>query len=159
VEDRLYRSRDERVVAGVCGGLAERYDLDPSIVRVAWVVVGILTGVVPLVLLYFLIAIVVPEEPTGLLGSMSVNPPAGSPAAAAWDAAQAAERAARRSARRAERARRGDDRTLAAVVGVVLIAIGGAFLLEHWFRVDWGIVWPAGIVVIGILVIAGSLRR
>lgn len=159
MEDRLFRSRDERVVAGVCGGLAERYDLDPSIVRVLWIVVGILTGVVPLVLLYFLIAIVVPEEPPGVLGSMPVNPPEGSAAATAWGAAQAAERAARRSARRADRQRRGDDRTLAVVVGVVLIAIGGVFLIERWVRIDWAIVWPAALVLVGVLVIAASLRR
>lgn len=159
MRDRLYRSTDERVVAGVCGGLAERYDLDPSIVRIAWLVVGLLTGVVPFLVLYVLVAIVVPEEPPGLLGSVPVNPPAGTPAAGAWEAAQAAERAARRSARSAERARRGDDRTVAMVVGVVLIAVGGAFLIERWFRIDWAVIWPAAIVVAGVLVIAGSARR
>ena len=34
MDDRLYRSRDERMIAGVAGGLAERLDLDPSLVRI-----------------------------------------------------------------------------------------------------------------------------
>jgi phage shock protein C len=64
VNDRLYRSRDERVLAGVAGGVAERFDLDPSLVRVAWVILMLLTGGVFL-LLYIVMAIVVPEAPAG----------------------------------------------------------------------------------------------
>ena len=64
MNERLYRSRDDRVIAGVAGGLAERLDLDPAIVRVAWAVLAILSGGV-LVLVYVVMALVVPEEPEG----------------------------------------------------------------------------------------------
>jgi phage shock protein C len=64
VNDRLYRSRDDRVIGGVCAGLAERLDLDPALVRVGWFVLTILTGGV-LFLLYIVMLIVVPEEPAG----------------------------------------------------------------------------------------------
>jgi phage shock protein PspC (stress-responsive transcriptional regulator) len=43
VNDRLYRSRDERIFAGVAGGVAERFDLDPSLVR-RWVILMFVTG-------------------------------------------------------------------------------------------------------------------
>ncbi len=64
MNDRLYRSRDERVISGVAGGLAERFDLDPSLVRVAWAILAVLSGGVFL-LIYIVMAIVVPEAPAG----------------------------------------------------------------------------------------------
>ena len=42
--DRLYRSRDDRILAGVAGGLAENLDADPSIIRIVWVLLVFLTG-------------------------------------------------------------------------------------------------------------------
>jgi phage shock protein PspC (stress-responsive transcriptional regulator) len=64
VNDRLYRSRDERMFAGVAGGVAERLDLDPSLVRVVWVILMFLSGGL-FFLLYIVMAILVPEAPTG----------------------------------------------------------------------------------------------
>lgn len=62
--DRLYRSRDERMFAGVAGGVAERFDLDPSLVRVVWIILMFLSGSLSF-WLYVVMAIVVPEAPTG----------------------------------------------------------------------------------------------
>jgi phage shock protein C len=64
VNDRLYRSRDDRMIAGVAGGLAESLGLDPSLVRVAWVILALVTGGL-LALVYVVMMFVVPEEPTG----------------------------------------------------------------------------------------------
>lgn len=58
---RLYRSRTNRVLAGVCGGIAEHYGSDPTAVRLAAVVLGLFTGIVPMVVAYIVAAIVVPE--------------------------------------------------------------------------------------------------
>lgn len=58
---RLHRSRTNRVLAGVCGGIAEHYGSDPTAVRLAAVVIGLFTGIVPMVVLYVVAAIVVPE--------------------------------------------------------------------------------------------------
>jgi len=60
---RLYRSREERMVAGVCGGLAEYTNLDPTIVRLLFVGVSILGAAPGIVLAYLAMMIVVPEEP------------------------------------------------------------------------------------------------
>jgi phage shock protein C len=60
---RLYRSREERMVAGVCGGLAEYTNLDPTIVRLLFVGVSILGAAPGMVLAYLAMMIVVPEEP------------------------------------------------------------------------------------------------
>ena len=58
---RLYRSRSKRAIFGVCGGLADYLGVDESLVRVAWLVMSIAGG--PGVLLYIIMAAVVPEEP------------------------------------------------------------------------------------------------
>jgi phage shock protein C len=58
---RLYRSRDDRMIWGVCGGLAKYFDIDPTIVRVLAVVSIFITAVS--VLAYIIMAIIVPLEP------------------------------------------------------------------------------------------------
>ena len=60
---RLYRSRRHRVIAGVCGGLAERYDWDPSVVRLVFVLASFLPIPTHMVLVYIIMWIVVPEAP------------------------------------------------------------------------------------------------
>ena len=64
--DRLYRSPDDRMLAGVAGGLAEMLDFDPSIIRIVWAVLIVLTGGLAL-LVYIVMAIVVPERPIGVV--------------------------------------------------------------------------------------------
>jgi len=59
---RLYRSREDRMVAGVCGGLAEYTNLDPTVVRLLFVAVAILGAAPGLVLAYLAMMIIVPEE-------------------------------------------------------------------------------------------------
>ena len=63
MNDRLYRSATDRVFSGLCGGMAEHFDLDSSLVRLAWVVLDVLTGIFPLLVVYVIMAMVVPEEP------------------------------------------------------------------------------------------------
>lgn len=58
---RLYRSNADAKVAGVCGGLAEYLDVDPTIVRVGYLAATVLTGVFPGVVLYFVLLLVVPR--------------------------------------------------------------------------------------------------
>src|SRR4029077_9895595 len=65
VDDRLVRSREDRMISGVAGGVAERLDVDPSIIRVVWAVLIFLTGGLAL-LVYIVMAIVVPVRPDGM---------------------------------------------------------------------------------------------
>ena len=58
---RLIRSRTNRMIAGVCGGLAEYFDLDVSIIRILFVVLTIFTAAFPGILVYIIMWIVVPE--------------------------------------------------------------------------------------------------
>ena len=61
---RLYRSRTNHVIAGVCGGLGAYFSVDPVIIRIAWVL-GTLATAGTGVLAYLAFWIFVPEEPAG----------------------------------------------------------------------------------------------
>lgn len=60
---RLYRSRTDRKIAGVLGGIAAYLGLDPSLIRIAYVIATVLTAFVPLMLLYIVMMFIVPREP------------------------------------------------------------------------------------------------
>ena len=62
---RMYRSRSDRKLVGVLGGVADYTGLDPSLVRIVYLIITILTGFVPGVFLYLVMALVVPMEPEG----------------------------------------------------------------------------------------------
>ncbi len=60
---RLHRSRRERMLAGVCGGLAGYFSVDPTIIRLGWALTTIFTGVFPGAFAYLLCWLIIPEEP------------------------------------------------------------------------------------------------
>ncbi len=57
---RLYRTEEDRILGGVCGGIAEKYDLDPSLVRLATVLLFFGAGVP--IILYLAAWIVIPPK-------------------------------------------------------------------------------------------------
>ena len=60
-DKRLYRARKERMIAGVCGGLAQYLGVDPSLVRLVFLLLGLTVG--GGFLAYLICWIVIPEEP------------------------------------------------------------------------------------------------
>jgi phage shock protein PspC (stress-responsive transcriptional regulator) len=230
VNDRIYRTREDRMFLGVLGGFSLRFGIDPSIVRIAYAIVTVLTGIVPLVILYFVMAIVIPEAPPGYEAAAraaasagapppswtpapppppSAWPPAGTPAppggspappaaddasaggvgfaaippgtaaiaappgaaaptapggaapgtgpAAAWGTGWDAS--GRPVTGETDHHAR-DARTGAIVGGLVLVGLGGAFLVAQLApQLDWGIVGPVLLVALGIGLVVASFRR
>ena len=60
---KLYRSARDKKLAGVCGGIGDYLDIDPTLIRLGWIVLTVLTGIVPGVIGYIIAAIVMPREP------------------------------------------------------------------------------------------------
>jgi len=60
---RLYLSSTDRKIFGVCGGLAEYFEIDPTIVRIGVVVFTLITAVIPVVIGYIIAKLVIPERP------------------------------------------------------------------------------------------------
>ncbi len=61
MKKRLYRSKNDCIIAGVCGGLGEYFDIDPTFIRLLWVLF-ILTGGSG-ILAYFIAWIIIPQHP------------------------------------------------------------------------------------------------
>ena len=59
---KLYRSSKQRMIAGICGGLAEYFDMDVNIMRLLFVAISLLSVLFPMVIFYIIAWIIVPEE-------------------------------------------------------------------------------------------------
>jgi phage shock protein PspC (stress-responsive transcriptional regulator) len=59
----LQRSRRHRMIAGVCGGLAEWLGWDPTVVRILYVLISVLSAAFPGILVYLLLWIIMPKAP------------------------------------------------------------------------------------------------
>lgn len=174
--DRLYRSRDDRMLAGVAGGLAELWDADPALVRIIWALLVIFTGGLALVV-YIVMAIVVPEEddawhaaapspaaagdaPTGALGPAPGTP---SPSASGWVTPPQTARQRRAEARAARRAARGDRRygaTGGVLLGGLLILLGVFFLVRQYLpSIDFDWFWPVVLVALGAVLLLSAVGR
>ncbi|MCK4836062.1 MAG: PspC domain-containing protein [Candidatus Aminicenantes bacterium] len=58
---RLMRSQKDKMIAGVCGGIADYFKLDPTLVRIIYVLVSIFSIAFPGILVYIILWIIVPE--------------------------------------------------------------------------------------------------
>lgn len=59
---KLHRSKTNRWIKGVCGGLAETYSWDPTLVRLIYILLGLLLGILPFVIVYIIASIAVEES-------------------------------------------------------------------------------------------------
>jgi phage shock protein C len=139
----LYRCRHDRRIAGVAAGVAEYFDLDPTLVRLVWFV-SIFFGGFGL-LLYIVMAIIVPNEPLTeeelAAEASSVGASSGAPH---------------------RHARSGGSGLGMTFVGLALIVFG-ALALANTVFVGWGysasFVWPGFILAIGVILVAAAVRH
>jgi len=157
VKLRLERSNTNRVIAGVCGGIAEYLAVDPTLVRVAFVVMTFVGGVGILAYIVLLILMPQPGQPApftkaaGTSTDITARMEADSSATAQTTAVAPVDPAVRQA--EAERRR--------SAVGYLLIALGVVFLLSNSgaFRlVQWSYVWPLVLIGIGALFLVQRVR-
>jgi phage shock protein C len=156
VNRRLYRCRHDQRIAGVASGVAEYFDVDPTVVRVLWVLSVLFWGVG--LLLYIAMAIIVPLEPFEVpSGSPDAEGLTGEGAAAAtgssatWHSAPSTHRHASRGP--------GNGSLYA---GIVFILFGALALIDGYLP-GWAdngrFLWPAFVLGIGVLLVATAVRR
>ncbi len=58
----LYKSEDNKMLEGVCAGVAEYFELDPTLVRAGYAFVSIITGVIPGLIAYIVLAVIMPKK-------------------------------------------------------------------------------------------------
>lgn len=147
----LYKSRKNKMVAGVCGGLAEYFDVDPVLVRIIFIVFTIFGGFA--VLAYIIGAIIIPYPP--------LDP---SEMAAAASAEQSPAPTPQAAAPAAPATTNG-----ALIVGVILMVLGAYFLMRnipifhdfywwiHWHIHDY--IVPAILIMIGTALLVKGTRK
>ncbi len=187
---RLYRSPTDKVIGGVAGGLAVWMNIDPSLVRIGWVLLAIFSGGI-FVLVYFVMMLVVPLPPAGWTPPPpGWTPPPGEgavpgwdPGAGAWAAPGAAPGGVPPAAGPAtgwgspppgqapagqqggwQATPPGEPSRLSTenagiVFGAVLVLLGVWFLVDEYLDIDWSVLWPVVIIVFGIVLVAGAMRR
>lgn len=173
MNNRLYRSPDDRILAGVAGGMAETYDLDPALVRVGWALLILVSGGIFL-LLYIVMALVVPLRPANMplaWGSTASPPASGMPGASDPNAGTSGPSAGAPSPQPGPIApphyepwryqhRRRSDASGALVVGLILVGVGAFFLLREYVpSIDINLLWPLLAIVIGVLFIVAAFGR
>ena len=71
MEKKLYKVNEGKMIDGVCGGIAEYFDIDVSLVRIGWVVIGLLYGVG--LIGYIIAAIILPRKPASYSNVINSN--------------------------------------------------------------------------------------
>jgi len=151
VNRRLTRCRHDRMIAGVASGMAEYLNVDPTIIRLLWIVSVFFGGLG--LLLYFVMAIIVPLEPedgpaTGLASTDAADDSA---TTTGWHSPPVAHRHVTR-----------DNGRVVTFFGVALILLGSLALIDA-FLPTWAdggrFIGPAFILGIGALLVFGAVRR
>ena len=160
MEKRLYRSRSDRMIWGVCGGIANYFGMDPTIIRVIAILFLFAGG--SGILAYIILAIVVPLE----------SSPSREPREVIKENVQEIKQTAtnlgedirstfaRREGEVKETPRTGYNGSY--ILAVVLVIIGVILLLSNfnpfwWLR--WHYLWPIVLIAIGLVIIFGGRRR
>ena len=166
---RLYRSRRDRQLAGVAGGMAEYLEIDPTVVRILWILSIFLGGFG--ILLYIIMAFIVPLDPRGLPGPGGGSWQAPGPSGTSPDGGGADTGAGPDGVAPDGTATPywtvPDQRSDACggcgglIIGVMLIVFG-AIALANIFLPGWvlGVAFGlAFLVALGIALLVGSARR
>ena len=70
---KLYRGSTDKIIAGVCGGVAEYFDMDATVLRLIWALIVVFSGFFPGVLVYIIAILVMPEKPSSPKPSTASN--------------------------------------------------------------------------------------
>lgn len=151
---KLYKSRKEKMAFGVCGGIAEYFDLDPVLVRVLFIIFTFIGGTA--VIAYLVGMLVMPYPPAETEGS-TAEAPTPSTSDMEHNGAPAPVRASTPNGKGP------------LIFGVILVVLGAFFLLRDvsWFNhFYWWFRWnlsdymvPAILIIFGALLIGNSRRQ
>jgi phage shock protein PspC (stress-responsive transcriptional regulator) len=149
--NKLYRSQTERMLGGVCGGLAKYLNVDTTIVRLFFIVLTLLGGFGPLV--YFIMWVVVPLEDHVYTDTHPER----------FDGEDIKERAGLVRDDFITAIRQPNQNT-ARFIGVALVLAGGFFLLRQldlpWLNwLDTGVIWAGLILLAGIALLIRATRK
>jgi phage shock protein C len=146
MDNRLYRSASDSMIAGVCGGLARFLGIDSTLVRLFFILFTFAGGAGPIV--YLILWVIIPKE--GIPSTSTMNE---------------AELRARAGQMRDEFVQftQQPNPQVVKIIGISLVALGVLFLIENlnisWLRwFDSDLLWPALLVFVGVVLLVRAFR-
>jgi phage shock protein C len=134
---KFYRSRTDRIVWGVCGGLGEYFGIDSTLVRILFILLAFGSG--SGIVLYLILALIVPSGPHDKTkGSGKVS--------------ELAEELSASAQQASGKMRSGDRHHARNFLGLIILTIGLVLMLKEIFQFDinWGLVYPFLIILLGL---------
>ena len=148
---KLYRSNTDKVIAGVCGGLGEYFEVDPTIIRIIFVILAVWGGAG--IILYIIGIIIMPEKEGEKMKNN--NDKTKKTAQEIGDNIKAAAEDFRENIKDRNMEHRGG-----VVFGIIILLLGVMFLLRNFFSwFDFNVFWPVILIIIGLMFIAGAGKR
>jgi len=152
MEKKLHRSKTDQIIAGVCGGIAETYDIDPTLVRIIFVVLTLWGG---LGIILYIIGMVLMPYP-GEEGKITTDEVSKNIESAASDIKNNLKGMKERSSNMKTRRGIGGNE----IVGLIIIILGAIFLLHNFFpSINTNIFWPIVLILIGVLIISSGRKE
>jgi phage shock protein C len=150
---RLFRSTTDKKIGGVCGGLAEYFDIDPLLVRLLFIILVIVAG--GGFLLYLILWIITPVKPASMDPSQN-RPNMENPGESHEAPKESSETHPKEAP---EKYHQGERRNRGSLIGaLVLITLGVLFLADEFIpHINFGDLWPIILIVIGIGLLLNSI--
>ncbi len=154
---QLFRSRKDGLIAGVCGGLAEYFNIDPSLVRLIFILAVFLGGAGLVV--YLVAWLIVPENPEqSPTASFAKNQQMKEEVVG--ELRRVGSSLAEKFEATVEDGEERPERRSTVFVGFALIVIGAAFFLKNFIPwLDLESLWPVFLIGVGVLLLIGAARR
>ena len=165
ITKRVYRSQKEKVIFGVCGGIAEYFDVDPVIIRMLFVAFGFVWGAS--IAVYIILAFVLPENPHETHHHVDSEHSKEHHASQAADTTDRLVKDVRESAEHIANkvhehlGHHKHNRSGANILGIIIILVGLVLLVSHlnpFFGMHLFYFWPLVIIVIGVFLVTRSRR-
>lgn len=152
---RLYKSRTDRMIDGVCGGIAEYVGVDPVLVRIAFLLLAFAGGVG--IIVYIIGMILMPA------GSLPAAPVANAVGASTGSTGAASAVGESVSAAAGTARPSGTSDSTARIIGIGFVVLGGLLLLgnldigwHHWWGLSWSAIAPILIIAAGVALVLRS---
>lgn len=150
---KLYRSSDERILAGVAGGIGRYFNVDPLFIRLIFVLLALVQGLG--ILLYVIFIFIIPKEGGKYLDAELAGKKI-------KEFAQEAEEKTKQAAEEIEKQGRSWTRDRKRVIGLVILLVGLLALLNEvvsvrWFR--WDIFWRVALIVVGFYLLVKTDKK
>jgi len=156
MKNKLYRSKKDCVIGGVCGGIAEYFDIDTTLVRLLAVLVFFFGG--SGIIAYIIGWIIIPQNPNGNTEDNSENK--GEIKGKIKKGADKADKKVEENLPE-ERSKGNSERNRNIILGIILIIVGLVFMgttLFPWITwIAWGTFWPVIIIVVGLVIMIRAI--